>query len=97
MKSKLYVRSNGNGDITLSKLAALIGLLLMVLSPIISVSASSAVQKRDIEALNKIVPENKENIEELKESQIEADVRISTMHEDIAEIKQDVKTLLRDS
>ena len=95
MKRRLYVRTNGNGEVTFSKLAEVLAFIVMLLGPLVTVSVYGATIKRDVELLNAAVPGNTESIRSLESGQVKIDTQIEAMHEDIKEIKQDVKLLLR--
>lgn len=90
-----HIRGNGNGELTVSKLVTIVTLVIMVLSPIVSVAVLGASIKRDVAELKELVPKNTERINDLTSEQVRVETTLEIMGNDVKEIKQDVKLLLR--
>lgn len=101
--TKMYVKSDGNGGITMSKgLIALVTLLLIVSTTFASVVAFSVGVRGDVDINREKVSECQQGIDGLhgRVGENEKDIRetqtqITDMKDDLAEIKSDIKQLLK--
>lgn len=106
MTIKHYIKSDGNGGVTINKnLITFLTFVMLVLMATIAFASRAGGAKRDIENLKISVDKNLEMYDKLDKTtsnlkiDMEANiagtkVEITTIKDDISEIKSDIKLLL---